>query len=435
MLLALALIFTAARASAQPTIIDLGLPGATHSWGTAVSADGAAVAGYSQVGNEIRGFRWTISGGTEDVGQVLIGGQVGFGVNRLAISADGSVVVGTGMTAANGPQAFRWTTAGGREFLGGIPFSGTSLKHSYGYAVSASGSAVTGYSTGTSPFGPYSRTPAVRWTSASGFEDLGFMPGYTPGINDSTAFCVGTGVSADGSILAGVGTLPSNAQRAFRWSSAMGLQDLGALSGDTHSRALAISADGSVVTGSSFGSLFRAFRWTVDGGMEDLGVPAGASQAYAQAISGNGWVVGGICTPGLSPSGSTAFLWSRRTGMFYLHPLLQSLGTDLTGWQLWEVNGLSADGSAIIGNGSLNGQLRAFLITGFSRCHTACLADFDCNGTVDVVDLFGFLDAWFAQTGVCASNCTADFDGNNTVDVVDLFDFLDAWFAQNGVCG
>ncbi len=64
-----------------------------------------------------------------------------------------------------------------------------------------------------------------------------------------------------------------------------------------------------------------------------------------------------------------------------------------------------------------------------------CPTDFECNGTVDVGDLFGFLDAWFAQSGVCMADCTADFDGNNTVDVVDLFGFLDAWFAQNGVCG
>ncbi len=63
-----------------------------------------------------------------------------------------------------------------------------------------------------------------------------------------------------------------------------------------------------------------------------------------------------------------------------------------------------------------------------------CAADFDGMNGVDVVDLFAFLDAWFAQNGGPPSSPSADFDGSGTVDVVDLFDFLDAWFAENGVC-
>ncbi len=76
-------------------------------------------------------------------------------------------------------------------------------------------------------------------------------------------------------------------------------------------------------------------------------------------------------------------------------------------------------------------------VTSNSAMLTVCAADFDCNGTIDIVDLFDFLDAWFAQNGtVCVSSCSSDFDGDTDVDVVDLFSFLDAWFAQNGtVCG
>jgi hypothetical protein len=61
-----------------------------------------------------------------------------------------------------------------------------------------------------------------------------------------------------------------------------------------------------------------------------------------------------------------------------------------------------------------------------------CPADFDDSGTVDVVDLFDFLDAWFATNGQSGTGLAADFDNSGTVDVVDLFDFLDAWFATNG---
>lgn len=62
-----------------------------------------------------------------------------------------------------------------------------------------------------------------------------------------------------------------------------------------------------------------------------------------------------------------------------------------------------------------------------------CAGDFDQNGVVEVVDLFGFLDAWFAQFGSCfGTSCSANFDGNNVVNVNDLFGFLDIWFARAG---
>lgn len=64
-----------------------------------------------------------------------------------------------------------------------------------------------------------------------------------------------------------------------------------------------------------------------------------------------------------------------------------------------------------------------------------CPADFGCDGSVDVADLFDFLDAWFAQNGQFGAGLTADFIPNGEVTPSDLFLFLDAWFAQNGVCG
>lgn len=68
-----------------------------------------------------------------------------------------------------------------------------------------------------------------------------------------------------------------------------------------------------------------------------------------------------------------------------------------------------------------------------SQGETPCqIADFSPPAGVDVVDLFDFLDAWFAQSGVCTSGCTADIDNDNDVDVVDLFTFLDYWFLYSG---
>jgi hypothetical protein len=52
-----------------------------------------------------------------------------------------------------------------------------------------------------------------------------------------------------------------------------------------------------------------------------------------------------------------------------------------------------------------------------------CPADFDCSGSISVVDIFVFLSAWFA------GDARADLDGIIGVAVPDIFAFLSAWFA------
>lgn len=52
-----------------------------------------------------------------------------------------------------------------------------------------------------------------------------------------------------------------------------------------------------------------------------------------------------------------------------------------------------------------------------------CAADFNGNGTLEVADIFAFLNAWFAGSPA------ANFDGINGLQVADIFAFLNAWFA------
>ncbi|HPO93121.1 MAG TPA: hypothetical protein PL072_06570 [Phycisphaerales bacterium] len=59
-------------------------------------------------------------------------------------------------------------------------------------------------------------------------------------------------------------------------------------------------------------------------------------------------------------------------------------------------------------------------------------ADFNRSGSVDVADLFGFLDAWFAQFTQSAAGLAADYGGDGAVGVDDLFLFLAEWFAAFG---
>jgi hypothetical protein len=51
-----------------------------------------------------------------------------------------------------------------------------------------------------------------------------------------------------------------------------------------------------------------------------------------------------------------------------------------------------------------------------------CPADFNGNGTLEIQDIFDFLNAWFAGSPA------ADFSGGGLA-VQDIFDFLNAWFA------
>ena len=108
---------------------------------------------------------------------------------------------------------------------------------------------------------------------------------------------VAYGVSADGSVVVGYADDAADAEltRAFRWTAADGMQDLGALPGGDTSGAYGVSADGSVVVGfaKNAAGQWRAFRWTASGGMQDLGTLGGTwSEAYG--VSADGSVVVGV---------------------------------------------------------------------------------------------------------------------------------------------
>ncbi len=51
-----------------------------------------------------------------------------------------------------------------------------------------------------------------------------------------------------------------------------------------------------------------------------------------------------------------------------------------------------------------------------------CVADYDANGVVDVVDLLGFLSNWYPR------QIEADINLDGRADVVDLLDYLSEWY-------
>ena len=208
------------------------LPGGRFSWAYDVSADGAVVVG-GVFGSATgwRAFRWTASGGMQDLGDLGGGGSWAYGV-----SADGAVVVGWAWNAAGYQRAFRWTALGGMQGLGTLPGGNWSAA----YGVSADGAVVVGWA----EIAPY-QYRAFRWQNGV-MQDLGTLGGGW-----SEAY----GVSADGSVVVGSAQNAARQARAFRWTASGGMEDLNTTyaslltNGSVLIEARAISPDGRYIVG------------------------------------------------------------------------------------------------------------------------------------------------------------------------------------------
>lgn len=491
--------------------------GVSTAW--AVNANGTVVVGDADTADGSHAFRWTQAGGMVDLG-VFPGVPTGVGASSTGrgVSGDGAFVAGQS-NSPNGTKGYRWTQPGGLLNLGTLNGSIASS----GMGISADGSRVCGSSA----------SRAFRWTSngAGGtMENLGLLSGFTSS--------QGKGISGDGTTVVGYcSSSGGGGDRAFRWvSDGIGggvMQDIGTLPGITNSaQAFATNADGNVVVGityvSGIGATARPFRWVSDGAgggtMQSLGLLAGTTTGQANSVNGDGTVVVGYCE-------GKAFVWTQSLGIVDLNVYLPTLGVDLTGWTLRSAYGVSADGTAIVGGGMYNGDVRGFVVQGLPvacaaagiggqpqnaiacptgsaafhvvatgstpnahewqvqtspgvwsglgndpmplpcgggafafaspinsanvsigirpcpgdgaatqqfqvRCvvtnecgsiasnaatYTVCPADFDCSGGVQVSDIFGYLNAWFA------GDPRTDVDGGG-IAVSDIFAFLSAWF-------
>ncbi len=339
-----------------------------------------------------------------------------FSTHAGSVSGDGSTVVGFSrqlIGATNIQRGYSWTQGGGIVGIG--VFSGTGT--SFAYGISANGSTVVGSTTtsGSAVGQSYYRTGGV----------MTLIPVLAGGGASSAR-----ATNQDGTVV--VGDSGAKPFRFFGGTTSAIPQIAGAADG--FGEALAVNADGSIVVGaitsptftdSSFGFTISqgvAFRWRAGVTRALGGLPSTGSQASeAFGVSGNGLVVVGESrTSGTVSAGGImeAFVWTPRWGLVRL---ADKLGASVpAGLRLDRGTSVSANGAVIAGNGTILATSKQFA---FVATLPYCVGDHNDDGTLQVQDIFGFLNDWFAGL------LKADANGSGSLEVQDIFDFLGAWFA------
>jgi probable HAF family extracellular repeat protein len=191
---------------------------------------------------------------------------------------------------------------------------------------------------------------AFRWTAGGGMQDIGSLAGFSnSGAN---------AISADNQVIVGGCTDPNVNPRAFRWTAGGGMVNLGTLPGASQSVANDVSADGSIIVGETENT---AFRWTQAGGVTPLQPPFPATFSTAKAITPDGLFIGGSYTLGGGLPLMHAALWTPAGPRDFQ---LQVLGSIVpAGWRLSMITGISDDGLTFIGIGDHSGVSEGWVAT------------------------------------------------------------------------
>ena len=236
------------------------------------------------------------------------------------ITPDGEVVVGT-YDYSKG-FIWRWRVDAAPTVIAGGNFSG----------VSDDGTAACGNILDPGGSG---ETVAARWTAATGWQSLGYVPGTptTCGGGMSSAH----DISGDGTTVVGLAWGSGCDGVGFIWTEAGGMQLLQSLA-NGHNRCSAISNDGSVLGGFAQGTFSRTpAYWSPDtsGAVLDSnfqGEVVGFNQDGSKSV-GTKWFSG---------NNYSAFVRDRQSGVF------TNLGQLQSSWAA-TASDLSEDASVIVG--------------------------------------------------------------------------------------
>ncbi len=301
----------------------------------------------------------------------------------LAISPDGSVVVGESNNAGGSSEAFSWTAG----TMTGLGFPGcTNQCESVATGVNQQGIVVGNVTSGGSSVNhPYSWTNGVatplallpQGTTGSasavaaqtniivGGGDPGAqaifwqngVPMALPSLSTSIPSSGAGGVSGNGQVIVGSSSYdPNNPTftKAVTWQGTTVSPLANFDTSYTFASAVAANADGSVIIGQAHTVIPRTLttvRWV-------NGTPSAPGELIAYATDATGLVVAGGTPPNAVPG---AERWTTTNGEQSIQPLLTAAGVDTTGWIFLRavVNG---NGRVFAGYGTdPNGYFQAFI--------------------------------------------------------------------------
>lgn len=285
-------LLSAASVAQTYTVTDLGTlkHGSARIHAINAAGQAAGASGFPH-GADTHAFFWQKQGGMRDLGTLGGDFSAAFGIN------DSGTVVGSSNTADT-IHAFQWTSTAGMTDLGVLPGSNSSQA----YAINNQGQIVGG-----------SGTHAVLWNNGA-IQDLGTLGGPTSEAH---------GINNNGQIV-GFSDTPSDGQRAFIFSNGS-MQQIGALPGDTSSRADHINDSGMVVGASENSGSVHAFFWTAQSGIQPIPPLSGTDYSEAFAINNLGQVVG----ESGSSLGTRAFIWTGAGGIADLNDLVTGLSPNV----------------------------------------------------------------------------------------------------------
>lgn len=319
------------------------LPGDAYSMAHDVSGDGSIVvgsSGYSYYSRESwRALKWQNNTITK-----LAGNDEIF-YDATAISNDGTTI------AVAGGDALTWRS-GTISRLGDLP---SSYIYSERYSISGDGSVAVGRIMTGDIDNVYFEEP-LKWENGV-MTTLGYL-------HEGDYFGRASGVSADGKVIVGY-TGHVGISEAFMWQDGI-MTGLGSLIPNDPfslssiiSMATSISADGTVIVGSSHQTVVK---WE-NGEIESLGMLSQTFGSTAVDVSADGKIIVGYCN--FNDDEALAFIWDETNGMQNLQDLLvDTYGLDLTGWKLSKANAISADGTTIVGQGiDPHGNYQGWVVT------------------------------------------------------------------------
>ena len=363
-------------------LTDLGALGQTSAEAVALNVSGqVAAVGYSgSVAN--RSVLWK-NGALVDIGAPGAASPAAWDLNNAG------VVVGE-MPVNGVTRPFRWT-----EPAALVPFTtdtdGTSV---------ARGVNNLGWSVGVAPVVGGSR--CVLWG-----------PDAAPQFKDDLGLGTeGVGINDLGQV---VGYFQENGNaRAFLWDAVGGLKPLGTLFTSPNkavftggSAAYRVNISGHVVGYSWSDDTHvppRAFLWTEAGGMIDLGAFTTDGTSYGWGINDSDQAVG---EADASSGMRHAFVWDRQRGKQDLNDLLDPATG--TGWTLTRARSINANGW-IAGQGRKDGQDRAILLKPID-------CDVNRSGAANAVDIQTVVNAIL---GIPVAGYSCDVNHDGAVNAIDL---------------